>query len=58
MISRDERREAEDRIARLIFAYCTRLDAVDFEGMASQPKPRATINLPTRKSPPAARRAI
>jgi hypothetical protein len=35
MISRDERREAEDRIARLIFAYCTRLDAADFEGMAS-----------------------
>jgi 3-phenylpropionate/cinnamic acid dioxygenase small subunit len=35
MISRDERREAEDRIARLIFAYCSRLDAADFEGMAS-----------------------
>jgi hypothetical protein len=35
MISHDERREAEDRIARLIFAYCWRLDAADFEGMAS-----------------------
>ena len=35
MISSDERREAEERIARLIFAYCSRLDAADFEGMAS-----------------------
>jgi hypothetical protein len=35
MISPEERRDAEDRIARLIFGYCSRLDAADFEGMAS-----------------------
>jgi ketosteroid isomerase-like protein len=35
MISRDDRREAEDRIARVILAYCSRLDAADFEAMAS-----------------------
>jgi len=35
MISRDDRREAEDVIAPPIYDYCTRLDAADFEGMAS-----------------------
>ncbi|MDS2171854.1 nuclear transport factor 2 family protein [Nesterenkonia sp. CL21] len=35
MISRDDHREAEHQIARLIYTYCQRLDAADFTGAAA-----------------------
>ncbi|MBE8523967.1 nuclear transport factor 2 family protein [Amycolatopsis sp. H6(2020)] len=35
MISREDRREAEHQIARLIYTYCHRLDGADLEGAAS-----------------------
>ena len=35
MISTVERLEAQEQISRVIFAYCERLDAADFEGVAS-----------------------
>ncbi|MBM0259031.1 nuclear transport factor 2 family protein [Micromonospora sp. 4G55] len=35
MISREDRREAEHQITRLIYTYCHRLDGADLEGAAS-----------------------
>ena len=35
MISREDRREAENQIARLIHTYCYRLDAGDLEAVAA-----------------------